>query len=133
MGVYIFQSRHEPWIKVGHHRITPLRPNVYYRIVPRGFNSCVCPNVLEGRVGFMDVRLHSWYPNLTSSDEKNIHSILRGNYPSRGEWYLVSDPDEVANLVQNYGGTQEHPTREDLSRTLIHKGLPLTFMDQIFN
>lgn len=133
MGVYIFQSRHEPWVKVGHHRITSTRPSVYYRIVPRGFNSCICPKVLEGRVGFRDMKLHSWYPNLTSTDEKKIHSILKLNYPHRGEWYYVSDPTDVSNLIQNYGGIQEHPTSEDLKQTLIHKGIPLDFMDQILN
>ena len=131
MGVYIFQSRHEPWVKVGHHRITDMRPNVYFRIVPRGFRSCVCPEVLEGRVSFTDVKFYAWYPNLSMTDEKSIHSILKQKYPHKGEWYHVPDPSLVSNFIQNYGGILEHPTREDLERTLIAKGIPMTFMDSI--
>ena len=132
MGVYIFESRHEPsWVKVGHHLITPRRPNVYFRIVPRGFNSCACPKVLEGHVSFTDVKLHAWYPNLSSVDEKQIHSILKQNYASVGEWYSVHDPQEVANIIQNYGGICVQPSPEELHQTLITRGLPLTFMEQI--
>ena len=133
MGVYIFQSRHEPWVKVGHHRITERRPNVYFRIVPRGFNSCACPPNLEGHVSFMDVKLYAWYPNLTSTDERNIHSILRRKYLYKGEWYHVTDPLSVSILIKNYGGIQSHPTREDLEQTLINKGIPLTSMDSILD
>ena len=131
MGVYIFQSRHEPWVKVGHHRITDRRPNVYFRTVPRGFNSCACPPILEGHVSFMDVKLYGWFPNLTSTDERNIHSILKRKYLHKGEWYQVNDPSSVSILIQNYGGIQNLPTREDLELTLITKGIPLTSMDSI--
>lgn len=50
MGVYVFESTHAPWIKVGHHKITASRPNVYYRVARRGFYSCVHPKELEGRL-----------------------------------------------------------------------------------
>ena len=79
----------------------------------------------------MDVKLYAWYPNLTSTDERNIHSILRRKYHYKGEWYHVTDPLSVSILIKNYGGIQSHPTREDLEQTLINKGIPLTSMDSI--
>ena len=42
MGVYFFACA-AGYVKVGHHRVTAARPNVYYRVARRGFQSCVHP------------------------------------------------------------------------------------------
>lgn len=73
MGVYVFRSRHEEWVKVGHHKATRARPNAFYRIAGRGFQSVVHPPCLEGRLYVSDLELVAWYPNLERKDETFVH------------------------------------------------------------
>ena len=90
MGVYVFQSRHGPWIKVGHHRITSRRPNVYYRIAGRGFYSCLHPRELQGRLSIDDFDLVAWYPHLGRRDERAMHRAC-STPPSFGEFHALSN------------------------------------------
>lgn len=88
MGVYVFRCLDSEWVKVGHHKITAKRPNVYYRIAGRGFYSCVHPNELKHRLSIHDVELIAWYPNLERRDERAIHNKCAISY---GEFHSTAD------------------------------------------
>ena len=77
MGVYVFQTA-GAWVKVGHYLAKPSRPNAYYRIAGRGFQSCVHPAELEHRLGVDDLRLVAWYPSLDRDAEKRLHAASAG-------------------------------------------------------
>ena len=84
MGVYIFRCKHAPYVKVGHHLVTPRRPNAYYRIAGRGFESVVHPSELDGKLSAYDVDLVAWFPVLTRDVERRIHA----SHPDRvGEFH----------------------------------------------
>ena len=89
MGVYIFESRECPWIKIGHHKLSLKRPNVYYRVAGRGFHSCRHPLELENRLDMDNFNLVAWYPTLTVKDEKSIHKKCRTT-ESCGEFHPKS-------------------------------------------
>lgn len=115
MGVYIIKSKHANWFKVGHHKISASRPNVYYRYINRGFYSVICPDELQNRVGFWDVELLYFFKNLTTRDERQIHRDLRSTYRNCGEWYYSLNIAETVNLITTkYQGVNEMPTRADL-------------------
>ena len=106
MGVYVFASLVCPgWFKVGHHRITERRPNVWYRVARRGFKSCKCPPELVGQTDVEQLELLRFYPNLSSRDEKRLH---RENKAIRvGEWYLISELNRIlCRLETDMGGIQ---------------------------
>jgi len=133
MGVYVFQSRCVgAWVKVGHHRVTERRPNVYYRIVPRGFYSCVRPQELGDRVGMGDVALVAWYPDLHEKDEKRIHSILRSEFRHVGEWFMA-DPRAVTDAIERCGATTAPTTRADVEQAVRSRNLAMDLVDSIFN
>ena len=69
----VFRCVHAPWVKLGHHKISPARPNVYYRVAGRGFHSCVHPRELDGKLSVDDLELVAWYPSLTRRDEGRLH------------------------------------------------------------
>lgn len=75
MGVYFFECGESGWVKVGHHRLTASRPNVYYRVARRGFGSCRHPAELSGKLAADDVRLVAWFPSLTRRDEGRLHRL----------------------------------------------------------
>jgi hypothetical protein len=43
---------------------------VYHRYINRGFYSCICPNEINDKVGFDDLKLIYWFYNLDNDDEK---------------------------------------------------------------
>ena len=132
MGVYVFRSRYVgSWVKVGHHRVTERRPNVYYRIVPRGFYSCVRPQALGDRVGMCDVALIAWYPDLHEKDEKRIHSILRSEFQHVGEWFMA-DPRAVTEVIERCGAIASHPKRQDVEQVIQSRNLAMDLVDSIF-
>jgi len=88
MGVYVFRCLNSDWVKVGHHKLTPKRPNVYYRIAGRGFYSCVHPGQLKNRLSIHDVELLAWYPNLGRREERAIHKVCTTSY---GEFHSTGD------------------------------------------
>lgn len=115
MGVYVIQSKHANWIKIGHHKISPKRPNVYYRYINRGFFSCICPKEIKTKVAFKDLQLLYWFPNLITKHEKQIHKYLRQNYTSIGEWFYNVDPETIRNIIVNeFEGVEECVSEDDL-------------------
>ena len=70
MGVYIFQSNHGPWIKIGHHKVTQTRPSVYYRIARRGFHSCVHPRDLRDHLDEQDFGDRELVPDARATRRK---------------------------------------------------------------
>ena len=76
MGVYVFRCRHAPWVKLGHHKVSSTRPNVYYRVAGRGFHACVHPHELDGKLGVHDLELVAWYPSLTRRHEGKLHRFF---------------------------------------------------------
>ena len=86
MGVYIFRSTRGDWIKIGHHKLTPSRPNVYYRIARRGFHSCVHPTELAAFLDAEHFELVRWYPSLGRRDDARaprVPGVVRGVPPGR--------------------------------------------------
>lgn len=118
MGVYIVQHKIYPlWIKVGHHKITQKRPNVYFRFVRRGFHSCICPPEIQDCCDFEHIQLLSFYPNLSTKDEKKIHSYLE-NIQHRlrcGEWFENCDLDLLSHFIFTHlNGILDMPSEQDL-------------------
>jgi len=105
MGVYIVLSRHAAWFKLGHHKVGPKRPNVYYRYINRGFGSCVHPREIRGRVGFDDVELSRWYPSLNMRDERALHRRF-AHLEHVGEWYRVNDFSQVIDAIEKECGAK---------------------------
>ena len=122
MGVYIFLSLIQPkWFKVGHHRITPRRPNVWYRVARRGFKSVKGPPELKGFTDIEHLDLLRFYPNLTSRDEKKLHRL---NKQVRiGEWYPSSDLPRILEVLEkNMGGIAKFVTLEEKNTALAWAG-----------
>jgi hypothetical protein len=114
MGVYIIKSLHADWFKLGHHKISERRPNVFYRYINRGFYSCKCPEEIKNKVGFDDLQLIYWFINLDINDEHNIHSQLKQNFHNMGEWYKYSDLEKIVTIIENeYNGITKMPTIEE--------------------
>ena len=68
MGVYIFQSTHADFIKVGHYK----NSNPWSRIAHRGFFSCKSPPLLQNKLHVSHFKLVAWFPNLTTKHESEI-------------------------------------------------------------
>ena len=100
MGVYVFQSKHTEWIKVGHHRVTARRPNVYYRIAHRGFHSCKHPHQLENCLDEEHWELQRWYPSLGCDDEREAHGVCE---VSVGEFHPTSELARVLACLDARG------------------------------
>lgn len=117
MGVYVFSSLFCPgWFKVGHHRVTKRRPNVWYRVARRGFNSCKCPPELTGNTHVEQIELVHFYPNLSSRDERRLH---RENKTVRvGEWYPVSELGRIVARLEAMGGVEVQVEEEDRQEAL---------------
>jgi len=114
MGVYIIKSLHTDWFKLGHHKISERRPNVYYRYINRGFYSCKCPEEIKNKVSFDDLQLIYWFINLDINDEDNIHSQLKQNFDNIGEWYKYNDLEKIVTIIENeYNGIIQMPTIEE--------------------
>lgn len=94
MGVYVFRCRHAPYVKLGHHKVTASRPNVYYRVAGRGFHSCAHPRALDGKLSIDDLELLAWYPALTRRDEGALHRLHRSD-ASVGEFHPADAADAI--------------------------------------
>ena len=101
MGVYIFRCLHAPFVKLGHHKISPARPNVYYRVAGRGFNSCIHPVELRGKLDMDDLELVAWYPSLTRRHEGMLHR----SYSTRriGEFHPEAELDALLCACDRLG------------------------------
>lgn len=116
MGVYVFQSLAEDWVKVGHHRVTPRRPNVWYRVARRGFGSCKGPACLEGKTTVDRLNLLAFYPNLTTKEEKRLHREHRSQRV--GEWYPASMLPGLIQWLEGAGGVPEEVPEEARAQAL---------------
>jgi hypothetical protein len=111
MGVYIFQSKVDPqWVKVGHCKITARRPNVWYRVARRGFNSCICPRHLRNKTHGQQLELLAFYPNLCTKDEKKLHRTHK--HLRTGEWYPAKLLPRLIGWLEEEAGGQEAPVSE---------------------
>ena len=110
MGVYVFRIIDTDWIKVGHHKVTASRPNVYYRVAARGFHSLVHPPELEGRLGIEHMELLAWFPTLGLRHETDAHEACKTNY---GEFHNISDLETVLKSCESNGGVQSYSSSED--------------------
>lgn len=93
MGVYVFECLHGPFVKVGHHLVTRGRPNAYYRVAGRGFESVVHPPALDSLLYLQHLSLVGWYPKLTREDETKIHRLFREGRV--GEFHPASDLEGI--------------------------------------
>jgi hypothetical protein len=101
MGVYVFRCRHGPWVKVGHHRVTPRRPNAYYRVAGRGFHSVVHPPELAVHLNMSDLDLVAWYPELDRRAETRVHRA----FARCGEFHPDTELDAILRMCEELGGT----------------------------
>lgn len=90
MGVYVFQSKHAPYIKIGHYA----KSNAWSRIAHRGFGKILHPAILKDRVSVHDLELIAWYPELTTKDEKRFHRLFHAHHVI-GEWFSLEALDNV--------------------------------------
>jgi len=101
MGVYIYQSCHGPWIKVGHYS----GQNAYSRVAHRGFGSCVCPRDIRDRVSIEDVELLAWFPMLTQKDEAAVKKKWKDDRVyGKSEWFPQSRLEEIRAFLIERGG-----------------------------
>lgn len=115
MGIYVIKSKFTNWYKIGHHKISKKRPNVYYRFIRRGFYSYISPIEIQNRLSFDDVELLFWFPNLNEKDEKHIHILLSNKLQKCGEWFKTEDFNIILNCIQNVGGILEIVLQESLN------------------
>ncbi len=94
MGVYIYKSVHIDAIKIGHYS----KNNAWSRVAHRGFNSCICPKTIIGKVNVDDLVLLHWYPTLSPKDEKKIHKLLH-EYKLCGEWFNGDAIDHISTII----------------------------------
>lgn len=107
MGVYVFRCGE--WLKVGHHQVTRRRPNVYYRVAGRGFESVTHPKELEGKLSIQDVELVAWYPSLTKREEMKIHRMFGGKV---GEFHRGEKEEEILRECDKMGEKEEVGEKE---------------------
>lgn len=121
MGVYLFRSVHEPWIKVGHHLACPRRPNPYFRIAGRGFHSVVHPPFLDGKLGMRDFVLEAWYPSLTRADEAYLHRTFP--VARVGEFHPEGDlPSIIRACETERGGVRVEVSEAERRRAVAWAG-----------
>ncbi len=97
MGVYVFESKHGNYIKLGHYKGT----NAWKRIAPqRGFYSTNYPTDLIGKVGPYDFFLIYWYADLGTKDESRLHQKLK-SWKVVGEWYDIEAKLVIPKLVSS--------------------------------
>ena len=101
MGVYVFRSKHEPYIKVGHY----CGQNVWSRIAHRGFSSCVCPSSLVGRVTLEDVELVAWFPSLSKKQESAVKKRWKEvRVYQKSEWFPSSCESDIVQFLEQQAG-----------------------------
>lgn len=91
----MFESKHGPFIKVGHYSGS----NAYSRVAHRGFYSCVCPKEIKTRVSVEDLMLISWHPNLTKKEERFIKTKWKESRICKSEWFPLEKKEEILNYL----------------------------------
>lgn len=87
----MFESKHGPFIKVGHYAGT----NAYSRVAHRGFYSCVCPREIQTRVSLEDLILVAWHPGLTKKEERFIKTKWKAFRIFKSEWFPLEKKEEI--------------------------------------
>jgi len=113
MGVYIFRCG-DNWLKVGHHLVCTRRPNAYYRVAGRGFESCKHPEELSGKLWMNDIELLAWYPTLTREHEKFIHN--EGKHERIGEFHPYAKLYQILEYCESVGGMHVEITCKERSK-----------------
>jgi hypothetical protein len=113
MGIYIFHCKllNGKWMKIGHHKVTADRPNAYYRVLRRGFATCMSPDEIAGKVDPAELVFLYWFGNMNSRDEARVHAILKAKFVNVGEWYLYSDRRDIVKEIIDAGGIKQKVTR----------------------
>lgn len=105
MGVYIFRSKHAPYIKVGHYK----GQNVWSRIAHRGFSSCLCPLLLQDRVAYSDMELIAWFPHLSKKEESLVkRKWKKDRIYGNSEWFPLSLENEIISFLLTKDSNQMH-------------------------
>jgi len=105
MGVYVFRSFHEPYIKVGHYN----GKNAFSRIAHRGFTSCVCPTEIRDRVSMDDMELIGWFPQQTRKTEQQIKKQWKQfRIYGKSEWLPLEKLAEVLQFLEQRETNQAH-------------------------
>jgi hypothetical protein len=103
MGVYIYQHKVHPFIKVGHY----IKGNPWSRVAHRGFRCCKHPSVLDGQLMIDNLGLVAWFPDLNTADEKKYHRTHR-TVRADGEWYSAETLPNALSYFEKIG-------RQDMS------------------
>ena len=105
MGVYIFKSKTEPFLKVGHHKITDKRPTVYHRTVYRGFHTCKHPDNLIGKLNWDDFTLVAWFPTLTTKHEMAVHQMcwMKEQSTRKCEFHELGQLESILSQCRKHG------------------------------
>lgn len=103
MGVYIYQSLHGPFIKVGHYA----GQNAYSRVAHRGFYSCICPNEIKEKVSIQDLELLAWFPNLTKKEERHIKQKWKAFRIYKSEWFPQEKLSEILIFLETLEPNQK--------------------------
>jgi len=101
MGVYVFRCLHGPYVKVGHHQVTRRRPNAYYRVAGRGFESVIHPDELTGFLYVEHLQLEGWYPTLAREHETEIHRAYK--HGKIGEFHPLDDMPSILQRLDSMG------------------------------
>jgi hypothetical protein len=96
MGIYIYQSLHGPYIKVGHYS----GQNAYSRVAHRGFYSCVCPTKIKTKVSIDDLELLAWFPSLTKKEERAVKTKWKGDRWFKSEWFPLEKLEEIQQFLE---------------------------------
>ena len=103
MGVYIFESKHRPYIKVGHYA----GQNAWSRVAHRGFHSCAHPTDLT-QLECTDIELVAWFPAYTKEDEVAVKRLFKTHrvraYGRPTEWYEASVLPAIRAFLGSRGG-----------------------------
>lgn len=110
MGVYVFQSVHGPYVKVGHYG----RKNAWSRVAHRGFTSCAKPDPNLRVETHADVALVAWFPDYTRAEECAVkrhfkHSRRRTSTSTSSrptEWYDAAALPLILEYLGGLGGTE---------------------------
>lgn len=105
MGVYVYQSVHAPYIKVGHYQ----GRNAFSRVAHRGFSSCVCPQEIKDRVAMEDVELVAWFPHQTKKTEQYIKKRWKQHRVyGKSEWMPLALREEVVGYLEGLELNKAH-------------------------
>ena len=108
MGLYVFKSKHAPYMKVGY----TSWDNPWNRVngsadIPYGFSSVRHPESLKDRVAPEDLDLIGWWGEFTHEEEKALHLLMR-RISIVGEWYSYDDLPLFMAMLRASSGASKH-------------------------